>query len=126
MITLTEEKKYPRRKPARMVTVRSLSADTEGPVRIMAIVVESNPGVSLVQDIYDNVEDAAKIIVTVEGTLNVAEKYLLIGEVTEKTGSDGKELRLAASLAYNINDLDTKLYKQTIEMEDEVLRALSR
>lgn len=125
-MTLTEEKKYPRRKPAKMVTVRSLSADTEGPVRIMGIVIESNPGVSLVQDIYDNVDDAAKIIVTVEGTLNVAEKYLLIGEVTEKTGDDGKELRLAAYLAYNINNLDTKLYKQTIEMEDEVVRALSR
>jgi hypothetical protein len=123
---LTEEKKYPRRKPARMVTVRSLSADTEGPVRIMAIVIESNPGASLVQDIYDNVDDAAKIIVTVEGTLTVAEKYLLIGEVTEKTGPDGKELRLVASLAYNINNLDTKLYKQTIEMEDDVVRALSK
>jgi hypothetical protein len=92
----------------------------------MGIVIESNPGASLVQDIYDNVDDAAKIIVTVEGTLNVAEKYLLIGEVTEKTGSDGKELRLAASLAYNINNLDTKMYKQAIEMEDEVIRALSR
>ncbi|MHA2142323.1 MAG: hypothetical protein ACXADC_11540 [Candidatus Thorarchaeota archaeon] len=123
---MTEEKKYPRRKPARMVTVRSLSADTEGPVRIMAIVIESNPGASLVQDIYDNVDDAAKIIVTVEGTLTVAEKYLLIGEVTEKTGPDGKELRLVASLAYNINNLDTKLYKQTIEMEDDVVRALSK
>ncbi|MHA2063423.1 MAG: hypothetical protein ACXABY_03480 [Candidatus Thorarchaeota archaeon] len=123
---MTEEKKFPRRKPAKMVTVRSLSADTEGPVRIMAIVIESNPGASLVQDIYDNVEDAAKIIVTVEGTLNVAEKYLLIGEVTEKKGPDGKELRLLASLAYNVNNLDTTLYKQTIEMEDEVVRTLSR
>jgi hypothetical protein len=125
-MTLAEEKKYPRRKPAKMVTIRSLSADTEGPVRIMGIVIESSPGVSLVQDIYDNVEDAAKIIVTVEGTLNVDEKYLFIGEVTEKTSSDGKELRLAASLAYNINNLDTKYYKQTIELESEVVRALSR
>jgi hypothetical protein len=126
VITLTEEKKFPRQKPARMATIRSLSADTEGPVRIMAIVIESSPGISLVQDIYDNVEDAAKIIVSVEGTLTVAEKYLLIGEVTERTGPEGKELRIAASLAYNINKLDTKLYKQTIEMEDEVMRALSR
>jgi hypothetical protein len=125
-MTLAEEKKYPRRKPAKMVTIRSLSADTEGPVRIMGIVIESTPGASLVQDIYDNVEEAAKIIVTVEGTLNVDEKYLLIGEVTEKTGSEGKELRLAASLACNINNLDTKFYKQTIELEDEVARALSR
>ena len=124
-MTLTE-KKYPRRKSAKMVTIRSLSADTEGPVRIMGIVIEASPGVSLVQDVYDNVEDAAKIIVTVEGTLNVDEKYLLVGEVTEKSSSDGKELRLAASLAYNINRLDTKLYKQAIEMEDEVLRALSK
>ncbi|MFW9863609.1 MAG: hypothetical protein ACFFEX_14410 [Candidatus Thorarchaeota archaeon] len=123
---MAQEKKYPRRKPAKMVTIRSLSADTEGPVRIMGIVIETSPGVSLVQDIYDNVEDAAKIIVTVEGTLNVDEKYLLIGEVTEKTGSDGKEIRLAASLAHNINNLDTKFYKQTIELEDEVVRALSR
>ncbi|MFW9847242.1 MAG: hypothetical protein ACFFD6_10865 [Candidatus Thorarchaeota archaeon] len=123
---MTEEKKYPRRKPSRLSTIRSLSAETEGPIRILAIVIESSPGEALIQDIYDEVESAEKIIVNVEGTLNVAEKYILVGEVTEKTGPDGKELRIAASIAYNVNKLDITLYKQTIEMEDEIVQALTR
>lgn len=123
---MTEEKKYPRRKPSRLSTIRSLSAETEGPIRILAIVIESSPGEALIQDIYDDVESADKIIVNVEGTLNVAEKYILVGEVTEKTGPDGKELRIAASIAYNVNELDITLYKQTIEMEDEIVQALTR
>lgn len=92
----------------------------------MAIVIESSPGEALIQDIYDDVESAEKIIVNVEGTLNVAEKYILVGEVTEKTGPDGKDLRIAASIAYNVNKLDITLYKQTIEMEDEIVKALTR
>ena len=123
---MTEEKKYPRRKPSRLTTIRSLSAETEGPIRILAIVIESSPGEALIQDIYDDVESAEKIIVNVEGTLNVAEKYILVGEVTEKTGPDGKELRIAASIAYNVNKLDIALYKQTIEMEDDIVQALTR
>ncbi len=125
--SLTEERKFPREKPASLTTVRSLSTETDGPVRIMAIVVESSPGVALVQDIYDDdVDKAGKIVVSVEGTLDVAEKYILLGDVTEKSDSKGKELRLAVSLAYNINDLDVKLYKRVMEMDSTVVRALSR
>ncbi len=125
--SLTEERKFPRKKPASLTTVRNLSAETDGPVRIMVIVVESSPGVALVQDIYDDdVDKAGKIVVSVEGTLDVAEKYILLGDVTEKSDSKGKELRLAVSLAYNINDLDVKLYKRVMEMDSTVVRALSR
>lgn len=125
--SLTEERKFPRKKPAILTTVRSLSTETDGPVRIMAIVVESSPGVALVQDIYDDdVDKAGKIVVSVEGTLDVAEKYILLGDVTEKSDPKGKELRLAVSLAYNIKDLDVKLYKRVMEMDSTVVRALSR
>ncbi|MFW9800397.1 MAG: hypothetical protein ACFFD9_08170 [Candidatus Thorarchaeota archaeon] len=124
---MTEERKFPRKKPASLTTVRSLSTETDGPVRIMAIVVESSPGVALVQDIYDDdVDKAGKIVVSVEGTLDVAEKYILLGDVTEKSDAKGKELRLAVSLAYNINDLDVKLYKRVMEMDSAVVQALSR
>ena len=123
---MTEEKKFPRVKPAKLSTVRSLSAKTEGPVKIIGIVIESSPGMALVQDIFDDVDEAAKIIVTVEGTLNETEKYILIGEITEKAGKKEKELRLAANLAYNVNDLDIKTYKETLELESEVVKSLSR
>lgn len=126
MSSLTEERKFPRKKSAKLTTVRSLSPATKGPVRIMGFVVESSPGMALIQDIFDDVEKAESILVTVEGTLDVAGKYILFGEVTEKTVSDGKELRLTVSLAYDIKELDVKLYKQSLEMEAEVVRALSR
>jgi hypothetical protein len=124
---LTEEKKYPRAKPARLVTVRSLSADTENPVKIMGIVVEAQPGIALVQDIIDDdVDNAGSIWAIVEGTLEVAQKYILIGDVTEKKDSDGNELRLAVSLSYNIDSLDIALYKETLGLEEKVNQALSR
>jgi hypothetical protein len=123
---LTEEK-YPRAKPAKLITVRSLSADTENPVKIMGIVVEAQPGIALVQDILDDVDNAGSIWAIVEGMLEIAQKYILIGDVTEKkTSDDDKELRLAVSLSYNIDSLDIALYKETLELEEKVNQALSR
>lgn len=123
---MTEEKKFPRAKPAKLSTVRSLSAKTDGPVKIIGIVIESSPGMALIQDIFDDVDKAARIIVTVEGTLNETEKYVLIGDVTQKDDKKGKELRLAANVAYNVNDLDIKTYKEALELESEVVKTLSR
>jgi len=124
---LTEEKKYPRAKPAKLVTVRSLSADAENPIKIMGIVVEAQPGIALVQDILDDdVDNAGSIWAIVEGTLDVAQKYILIGDVTEKKASDGNELRLAVSLSYSIDSLDVALYKETLGLEEKVNQALSR
>ncbi len=122
---MTEEK-YPRAKPAKLVTVRSLSANTENPVKIMGIVVEAQPGIALLQDIFDDVDNAGSIWAIVEGTLEIAQKYILIGDVTEKKTSDGKELRLAVSLSYNIDSLDIALYKETLGLEEKVNQALSR
>ncbi len=123
---MTEEKKYPRAKPARLVTVRSLSADTETPVKIMGIIVEAQPGIALVQDILDDVDNAGSIWAIVEGTFEVAQKYILIGDVTEKKTSDGNELRLSVSLSYSIDSLDIALYKETLGLEEKVDQALSR
>ncbi|NHI84165.1 MAG: hypothetical protein EAX81_07680 [Candidatus Thorarchaeota archaeon] len=123
---MTEEKKFPRIKPAKLSTVRNLSAETEGPVKIIGIVIESSLGMALIQDILDDVDKAGRIIATVEGTLNETEKYILIGNTTEKDGKKGKELRFAANLAYNVNDLDIKTYKEVLELESEVVKTLSR
>ena len=124
---MTEEKKYPRAKPAKLTTVRSLSADTEGPVKIMGIVVEAQPGIALVQDILDDdVDHAGSIWAIVEGTLEVTQKYILIGDITEKKSSDGNELRLAVSLSYGIESLDIALYKETLGLEEKVNQSLSR
>ena len=92
----------------------------------MCIVVEAQSGVALVQDIFDEVGMARSIKAIVEGTLTVAEKYILIGEITEKSTDDGKELQLVVSLANNINEFDINLYKQTMEMEERIIQALNR
>ena len=93
----------------------------------MGIVVEAQPGIALVQDIIDDdVDNAGSIWAIVEGTLEVAQKYILIGDVTEKKDSDGNELRLAVSLSYNIDSLDIALYKETLGLEEKVNQALSR
>ncbi len=112
-------------KHAEIKTVRSLSEKTEGSVRILCIVVEARPGVALVQDIYDEVGKAGTIKAIVEGTLNVAEKYILIGDVTQKESPNGNELMLAVSLAHNVNTLDIKLYKEVLELEGKVTHSLS-
>lgn len=92
----------------------------------MGIVVDASPGLAVVQDIYDDdVKKAGKIHVSIEGTLELSKKYLFIGEVTEKTTDDGKELRLNASIAHDIDELDIALYKEVQDMEEKVTRAMS-
>ncbi len=124
---MSEEKKsFPPPKPAVLTTIRELRPDTKEPVRIMCFVIEAQAGVALVQDIYDNVDEAAKIKVFVEGTLQVDKKYILLGKVTEKSTKDGSELILNTSLAHNIDSLDVKLYKQALELEGAVLQVLDQ
>ena len=122
---MTEEKSFPRRKPSKLTTIRDLSPDTSGPVRIMGIVVDVSPGLAVVQDIYDDVKKAGKIQVSVEQTLELSKKYLFIGEVTEKTTDDGKELRLNALIAHDIDALDIALYKEVQDLEGKVTRTMS-
>jgi hypothetical protein len=123
---VTEEKSFPRRKPSKITTIRNLSADTSGPVRIMGIVVDASPGLAVIQDIYDDdVKNAGKIQVSVEGSLELSKKYLFIGEVTEKATDKGKELRLNATIAHDIDSLDIALYKEVQDMEGNVTRAMS-
>jgi len=122
---LTEEKSFPRRKPSKLTTIRDLSPDTSGPVRIMGIVVDVSPGLAVVQDIYDDVKKAGKIQVSVEQALELSKKYLFIGEVTEKTTDDGKELRLNALIAHDIDALDIALYKEVQDLEGKVTRTVS-
>jgi len=124
-INLTEEKSFPRRKPSKLTTIRDLSPDTSGPVRIMGIVVDVSPGLAVVQDIYDDVKKAGKIQVSVEQALELSKKYLFIGEVTEKTTDDGKELRLNALIAHDIDALDIALYKEVQDLEGKVTRTVS-
>ncbi|KXH76492.1 MAG: hypothetical protein AM326_02605 [Candidatus Thorarchaeota archaeon SMTZ-45] len=123
---MIEEKSFPRRRPSKLTTIRKLSKDTNGPVRIMGIVVDASPGLAVVQDIYDeDVKNAGKIQVGVEGSLELSKKYMFIGEVTEKTTDGGKELRLNASIAHDIDTLDIALYKEIQDMEGKVTRTMS-
>ena len=92
----------------------------------MGIVVDASPGLAVIQDIYDeDVKKAGKIQVSIEGSLELSKKYLLIGEVTEKTTDTGKELRLNVSLAHDIDALDIALYKEVQDLEEKVTRAMS-
>ena len=105
--------------------IRDISAKTTGPVRIMGIVVDSSPGFAVIQDIFDDVKKAKKIQVSVEGTLEIKRKYMLIGDVTEKMVEGGKELRLNATIAHNIDTFDVTLYKEALDLEDQVTRTMS-
>ncbi len=92
----------------------------------MGIVVDASPGLAVVQDIYDDdVKKAGKIQVSVEGSLELKKRYLFIGEVTEKTVDGGKELRLNASIAHDIDTLDVALYKEVQDLEGKVTRTMS-
>ncbi len=121
---LAEEKSFPRRKPSKLMRIRDLSATTTDPVRIMGIVVDSGPGFAVIQDIFEDSKKAKKIQVSIEGELEIQHKYLLIGEVTEKKDKNGKELRLNASIAHNIDTFDITLFKEVLEMEEKVTRAI--
>jgi len=123
---LTEEKKTPRKKASKLTTIRNISPSIDGPVRVLGIVVDSSPGAALVQDLYDSeVEKAGTIWVSVEGTLELKKKYLIIGDVTTKTVKKKKEARLNATIVHPIDTLNIEQYKEILEMEDKVLKAMS-
>jgi len=117
---------FTRTKPARLRTVRELMPDTDDRVRIMGIVIESESGMALIQDIYDDVDQAERIKAIVEGKLEEQGRYILIGDVREKVTDDGNELRLIASITRKIDDLDIKEYKEALELGEKVTRELSQ
>jgi len=105
--------------------IQDLSLETTDPVRIMGIVVDSGAGFAVIQDIFDDSKKKGKIMVSIEGELELKRKFLIIGEVTEKKVEGNKELRLNASIAHNIDDLDLALYIEALEMEEKVARTMS-
>lgn len=123
---MTEEKRFIRKKPSRLTTIREISSESRGPVRILGIVVDSSPGSALVQDLYDeDVKKAGSIWITIEGTLEPKKKYLIIGDVTEKTDGDTKIPWLNAILAHDVDALDIALYKEVLELEEKVTKTMS-
>ena len=123
---MTEEKKNIRKKVSKLTTIRNISTSTDGPVRVLGIVVDASPGTALIQDLYDSeVDKAGSIWVSVEGTLELKKKYLIIGDVTTKTSKDKKEARLNATIVHDIDLLDIGAYKEILEMEDEVQKTMS-
>jgi len=127
VFNLTEEKKFIRRKAAKLTTIRNISPSIEGPIRVLGFVVDSSPGAALIQDLYDSeVEKRGRIWVSVEEKLEVEKKYLIIGEVTTKTTDGSEEVRLNASIAHEVDTLDIELYKEVLEMEDDVRTIMSR
>ncbi len=123
---MTEEKRFIRKKPSRLTTIREISSESRGPVRILGIVVDSSPGSALVQDLYDeDVKKAGSIWITIEGTLEPKKKYLIIGDVTEKTDGDTKIPWLNATLAHDVDALDIALYKEVLELEEKVTKTMS-
>jgi hypothetical protein len=124
---VAEKRAYPRKKPSRLTKIRDLTPDTKGPVRILCIVIQSNPGFALVQDLlHENVDDAKVISVLVEGELIVNEKYLIIGEITERKTDGDKTLVLSALLAHNVNKLDVVAFKDALALGRKVEDVLSR
>jgi hypothetical protein len=124
-MALTEEKRtYRPRAAAVLHKIRDLSGDTPNPVRVMVIVVESVPGEALVQDILDEMGKQASLRATLEQTLEIAQKYILIGNLQVESGDEGKELRLLVSSVNNVNSLDIKLYKEVLELEERVNRII--
>jgi hypothetical protein len=123
---LAEEKKTIRKKTSKLTAIRNISPSIEGPVRVLGIVVDSGPGAALIQDLYDSdIDNAGSIWVSVEGTLELKKKYLIIGDVTTKTTKDAKEARLNATIVHDIDQLDIELYREILEMENEVNKTMS-
>ncbi len=122
---MSEERKFPMREPAPLVTIRSLTADRTGPVRILGIVIESQSGMAIVQDLLDDVEQARSIRVIVEGELTVGNKYMIIGDLTTKKDGNG-ELLLSAILTHDVSELDVHEFKNALELEREVHSYLVR
>ncbi|NWF94882.1 MAG: hypothetical protein HXY34_01935 [Candidatus Thorarchaeota archaeon] len=123
---MTEERVSRRRTPARLVKVGELKG-TSGLVRILGIVVEAREGSALIQDLLeDEIGKAATVEVLVEGTLVVAHKYIVIGEVVEKRDSVGMGVKLAAILAHDVEGFDIKEFKRALETESRVISELVR
>ena len=123
---MSEEKKTIRKKASKLTTIRDIAPEMDGPVRVLGIVIDASPGAALIQDLYDSeVDKAGTIWVSVEGTLETKKKYLIIGDVTTKTTKDQKEARLNANIVHDIDNLDIGLYKEILEMEDEVQKTMS-
>jgi len=123
---LAKEKKIIRKKASKLTTIRDIAPSTDGPVRVLGIVVDASPGAALVQDLYDSdVDNAGKIWVSVEGTLELGKKYLIIADVTTKTSKGTKEARLNSNIVHDIEQLDIGAYKEILEMEDEVQKTMS-
>ncbi|MFW9909749.1 MAG: hypothetical protein ACFFEF_14350, partial [Candidatus Thorarchaeota archaeon] len=115
-----EESRFQKRRHARLCTINSLTSETPNPVRILCIVVDAQPGAALVQDIIDAPDKQGSIRVVVDQELSVAEKYVLLGDVKMMSSQEGKELRLIVFSAINVNSLDVKLYKQSLELEQRL------
>ena len=122
---LSEERSYQKPQPARLTKVHELGPDTQNPVRVLGIVVDSTDGMFLIQDIYDDAEDTQKSIwVSCDQALEVEKKYLLIGNVLSETLDDEKRMRLDATIALNVEGLDVLTYREAVEMESEVIKAV--
>lgn len=123
-IILSEEKTYQKPQPARLVRISEIATDTPSPVRILGIVVDSVSGISLVQDLYVEANDAGKIWVSSEKELEVEKKYLLVGNLMQETVDGEKRMRLDATISLNIDDLDIDIYREAVEMEESVVDAV--
>jgi hypothetical protein len=122
---LSEERSYQKPQPAKLTKVHELGPDTQNPVRVLGIVVDSTDGMFLIQDIYDDAEDTQKSIwVSCDQALDVEKKYLLIGNVLSETLDDEKRMRLDATIALNVEGLDVLTYREAVEMESEVIKAV--
>ncbi len=114
------EKTFKIKSAAPWTKVRSLTADTEGPVRILGLVIESMPGNAIVQDLLDDIDKAKSVRVIVEGELIPEHKYILIGNVTEKKDDSGKSLLLNATLAHDVTKLDVRRFRDALDLEERV------
>lgn len=124
-MALTEERRTYRPKSSAVLhKIRDLSGDTPNPVRVMVIVVESVPGEALVQDILDEMGKQASLRATLDQPLEIAQKYILLGNIQVESGAEGKELRLLVSSVSNVDSLDVKLFKEVLELEERVNRKL--
>ena len=88
-------------------------------MKILCVVVDSQAGAAIVQDIYGK-KMQMKVSMELEA-LSLSEKYILIGNVQEEE----KELVLNVVSAYNVNSLDISLYKEVMKLEEKVYQAIS-
>lgn len=122
---LTEERSYQRRKAGKLVRIRELNSDEEGPIRILGIVVDIQSDAYLVQDIYDEVvDDREQIWVRSNTELEQGKRYLIIGRLIHESLEESEGLEMTADVAFGIDGLNVNLYRNAMELEGDVLRAL--